>query len=60
MQKIGMLKPVVNCLPNEDRASEVRIEAISKGETAIRLAKDLLEKKCTIRVDRYIKLASTA
>ena len=55
-----MLKPVVNCLPNEDRASEVRIEAISKGETAIRLAKDLLEKKCTIRVDRYIKLASTA
>ena len=58
MQKIGMLKPVLNCLPNEDRASERGAHLGS--ETAIRLAKDLLETGRTIRIDRYIKLVSTA
>ena len=55
-----MLKPVLNCLPNEDRASEVRIAAIFGNETAVRLAKDILETGRTSRVDHYIKLASTA
>jgi len=56
-----MLKPVLNCLPNEDRAiREVRIAAIIASESAIQLAKDLSEKRLTIRVNRHIKLANTA
>lgn len=60
-RRIGMLKPVLNCLPNEDRAiREVRIAAIIASESAIQLAKDLSEKRLTIRVNRHIKLANTA
>ena len=38
----------------------MRIAAILGSETVIRLAKDSLDTSRTIRVNRYIKLASTA
>ena len=38
----------------------MRIAAILGSETAIQLAKDLVKTGRTIRVNRYIKLASTA